>query len=207
MRLFNRSYLVRARVALHPPARAAVLLDAAEGRWPEHERADRYGIGIGFAAIASNTTNERRWPALRDSLERVAAGVVAAGDGHLPGDLIPLDAFELPGGNLRIDEWDGPGRTEIEVELVKAPGGLVPRLSSDPKTGIPAIELGALATLVALAADMSGEERLDLAFGIEGLLAWLRDAHRGSPPRHGLAFANAHADERLREIGRTLPES
>jgi hypothetical protein len=207
MRLFNRSYLVRARVALHPPARAAVLLDAAEGRWPEHEVADRYNLAIGFAAIASNKTDDRRWPALRDSLERVAEGIVGAGEGHLPGDLVPLEAFELPGGNLRVVPWEGPGRTEVEVELLKAPGGLVPRLSSDPKSSVPAIELGALATLVALAADGDADRRLELAFGVEGLLAWLREAHRGSPPRNGLAFANAHADERLREIGRTLPES
>jgi hypothetical protein len=206
VKLFSRSFLVRARVSLYPPARAAVLLDAPEGRWPEHQAADRYGIGVGMSALACNRTNDRRWPAMQAALQDVASGIATSGSDPLPGDLIPLAGFELPGGPLRVVPHEGEGRTEVEAELVKAPGGVVPRIKVDPKSAAPTFELATLATLVALAADARAEERLALAFGIEGLLAWYREAQRGSPPRDAFRFANAHADDRLREIGRTLPE-
>lgn len=207
MSIFSRtSRLVHARVGLYRPNRAAVLLAAADGRWPRFEPADRFAIGVGFAALAANKTTTPRWEALRELLREVATGMVAAGAGELPGDLIPLAPFELPGGNLRVVPWEDRPDTRCEAEIVQAPGGIVPRLVHEPKTAAPTVELSALATLVALAADATPDDRLLLAFGVEGMLAWYRESQRNTPPRQALAFAEAHATDRLTEIGRRFPE-
>ncbi|MBY0396861.1 MAG: hypothetical protein K2X91_10400, partial [Thermoleophilia bacterium] len=68
-----------------------------------------------------------------------------------------------------------------------------------------AVAPAALALLVALGADAGADDRLRLALGVEGLVAWYRDSARSTPPRHALAFALDHAGRRLAEAGRALP--
>jgi hypothetical protein len=204
MPLLRRSPLVRAEVALHGPRRAAARLHPGEGRWPEHEGRDRLAVGVGMAALAAFRMADPGWVPYRAALATLATRVARADAGPLPGDLAPLDGFGQP-GLLQVVPWEGPGRENVEAEIVAARGGPVPRMAREPESAGPVREVAALALLVALAADAGPDGRLALALGIEGLLAWFRESDRLAPARNALAFALAHADERLREGGRPLP--
>lgn len=201
--LFRRRPLVRAEVALHGPRRAAVRLHPADGRWPEHEAADRLEVGLGAVAAAIRRAPALRWIAYRDILAGLAARLAAAEPGPLPGDLVRLDGLG-PGGALDVVPWEGEGRARVEFDLVPSPAGVVPGVPVRPEEAGPAVEVASLALLVALAAD-DDPARLPLAFGVEGLMAWHRESDRAAPARDALRFGLAHADGRLREIGRTLP--
>jgi hypothetical protein len=191
-------------VALYGPRRAAALLTPGGDRWPEHERRDRLAVGLGMAALAAFRLPDPGWPPYRAALAGLATRVAGAGPGALPGDLVPLDGFGQR-GPLQVVPWEGPGREDVEAELVAARGGTVPRIVTEPESAGPGKEIAALALLVALAADADGDGRLALALGVEGLLAWFRESDRLAPSRNALAFALAHADDRLRESGRRLP--
>ncbi len=204
MGLFERAPLVRAEVALYGPRRAAAMLHPSRGRWPEHEGADRLAIGVGMAALGAHQSPEARWTAYREALVRAATGMVGAGDDPLPGDLVPLEGLGVA-GTLAVVAWEGPGLARVEAELLAPRGGLVPRLAEAPRTSGPAREIAALALLVALAVDGDADARLALGLGVEGVVAWFRESDRRAPPRNALAFALAHARDRLRETGRSLP--
>jgi hypothetical protein len=204
MGLFDRAPLVRAEVALYGPRRAAAMLHPATGRWPEHEGADRLALGVGMAALGAYQSPEARWTAYREALARVATGMVAAGPEPLPGDLVPLDGLGVP-GMLAVVAWEGPGRARVEAELLAPRGGLVPRLADAPAASGPGREIAALALLVALAVDGDADARLALGLGVEGVVAWFRESDRRAAPRNALAFALAHARDRLGEAGRSLP--
>jgi hypothetical protein len=201
--LFRRRPLVRAEMALHGPRRVAALLHPAPGRWPDHERGDRLAIGLGTLALAARFTTPNRWEPYRDTLAPLAHGIAAAGDGSLPGDLVWLDALG-PVGRLEVVPWEGPGRLGVETDMIDSPRGFVPRLQVRPKEAGPGMEIASLGLLIAIAVD-AVEDRMALALGIEGLLAWHRDSDRLAAPRDALMFALAHADERLREVGGSLP--
>jgi hypothetical protein len=205
MRLLRRPRpLVRAEVALYGPRRAAALLHAGEGRWPEHEARDRLTAGVGMAALAAFRMTEVRWTPYRDALAALATRVARAEAGPLPGDLAPLDGLGQS-GLLNVVPWEGPGRETVEVEVVPSHAGPVPRMAREPESAGPVKEIAAIALLVALAADAGPDDRLALALGIEGLLSWFRESDRGFPTRNALGFALAHADGRLRESGRPQP--
>jgi hypothetical protein len=201
--LFRKVPLVRAEVALHGPRRAAVLLHPADGRWPESERADRLAVGLGTAALASRAAPPPRWEAYRAALVTLAARVARSPAGPLRGDLVDLTALGQS-GLLQVVPWEGEGRLGVETEIVTSSSGLVPRIVDRPDEAGPALEIASLALLIALAAD-ADEDRLALALGVEGLMAWHRESDRQAPPRAALTFALAHAEDRLREAGRTLP--
>jgi hypothetical protein len=201
--LFRKVPLVRAEVALHGPRRAAVLLHPADGRWPESERADRLAVGLGAAALASRAAPPPRWEAYRAALVTLAARVARSPAGPLRGDLVDLTALGQS-GLLQVVPWEGEGRLGVETEIVTSSSGLVPRIVDRPDEAGPALEIASLALLIALAAD-ADEDRLALALGVEGLMAWHRESDRQAPPRAALTFALAHAEDRLREAGRTLP--
>jgi hypothetical protein len=202
--LFTRPPIVRAEVALYGPRRAAAQLHPADGRWPEHEDADRLALGVGMAALGAYHSTDARWEAYREALARAATGFAGAGSEPLPGDLVPLERLGV-GGALAVVAWDGPGAARVEAELLRTRGGLVPRISDAPTTAGPAKEIAALALLVALAADADAEARLGLAFGVEGVVVWFRESDRLAASRNALVFALAHAGGRLRETGRSLP--
>jgi hypothetical protein len=42
---------------------------------------------------------------------------------------------------------------------------------------------------------------------LEGVLGWYSDTHRMEAPRHALAYATAHAADRLRAAGRDVPDA
>jgi hypothetical protein len=140
----------------------------------------------------------------RDALAALATRVARAEAGPLPGDLARLDGLGQS-GLLGVVPWEGPGRENVEVEIVPSHAGPVPRMAKEPVSAGPVKEIAAIALLVALAADAVPDERLALALGIEGLLSWFRESDRGFPTRNALAFALAHADGRLRESGRPQP--
>jgi hypothetical protein len=177
-----------------------VLLDPAPGRWPEHEPADRLALGIGLAALAAGTSPNARWPAFREALVALARRLAAAAPGALPADLADLGGLGAPGA-LRVVPWEGEGRARIQVQLHESVGGPVPVMGDRPRESGPFAEVASLALLIALAVDRE-EDRLALALGVEGVVAWFRDSDRRAAPRHALAFALAHADERLKQAGR-----
>ena len=198
----RRTPIARAEVALHGPRRAAVLLDPAPGRWPAHESADRLALGIGMVALAAQGSADARWEGFRSILVPLAARVAAV-EGPLPGDLAPLERLGVPGA-LAVVPWEGPGRATVEAHLLDTRGGLVPRLARQPEEAGPFKEIACLALIVALAAD-ADPDRLALALGIEGVLAWYRESDRLSAPHHALAFALAHVRERIAGSGRPSP--
>ena len=200
--LIRRTPIARAEVALHGPRRAAVLLHAAPGRWPGHEPADRLSLGLGTIALAAHGSPDLRWEAFRSILSTLARRVAAA-EGPLPGDLAPLERLGAP-GDLAVVPWEGPGLAAIEVHLLDTRGGLVPFLAERPEEAGPHLEVASLGLLIALAAD-DVPDRLSLALGIEGVLAWYREADRMSAPRNALGFALAHVRERLDGSGRAWP--
>ena len=200
--MIRRRPLARALITLYGPAKAAVLLEPGEGRWPEHERSDRLRLGIGMAALATNRLADRWWEAYREGLVAFATGV-ARETGEIPGDLISLEG--LARGPLVVVPWDGPGRGELTVELRQSAVGPVPALGGDAVKAGPGLAVGALALLVALAVDADADGRLALGLAVEGLVAWYRESHRLVAPRNALVFARAHAVARLDEVGRDLP--
>lgn len=189
-------------MALHGPRRAAVLLHPAPGRWPAHETGDRLALGLGLAALAVSGSSQGRWEAFRTALVSLASRIAPA-DGALPGDLVPLEGLGVPGA-LAVVPWEGPGRGRVEIQLLETRAGLVPRLADHPDEPGPHTEIAALTLLVALAAD-ADPDRLTIALGIEGVLAWYRESDRRAAPRTALAFALAHARDRLAAAGRSLP--
>ena len=201
--LFRRRPLIVAEVALHGPRRAAVRLHPADGRWPEHEEGDRLEVGVGAAAAAIRRAPQPRWIAYRDVLVALAARLARVEPGPLPGGLVRLDALGPP-GTLDVVPWEGEGRARVDFDLTSSPGGVVPGVPVRPEEAGPAVEIASLALLIALAAD-DDPVRLPLAFGLEGLMAWHRESDRAAPARDALRFALAHADGRLREVGRSLP--
>lgn len=194
---------MRAEVALHGPRTAAVMLHPPPGRWPARERADRLALALGGAALGARYARPSRWEPYRDQLAALATGVAAAGDGPVPGGLVRLDALG-PVGPLEVVPWQGPGRLAVDLVVVDAAGGPSPRLPERPADPGPALEVAVLALLLATAVDVD-EDRLALAFGIEGMLGWYRDSDRLAAPRDALAYALGHAGARLREVGRALP--
>ena len=201
--MLRRRPLARALVTFYGPAKAAVLLEPAPGRWPEHERSDRLRLGVGMAATATNRMAERWWEPFRDSLVTFATRVATA-EGELPADLISLDGIAAK-GPLAVIPWDGPGRSELTVELRSAPVGPVAVLVGDVVKSGPGLPTGALALLVALAVDADREGRLALALSVEGLVGWYRESHRLVAPRSAVTFALAHAVARLDDAGRDVP--
>lgn len=176
------------------------MLHPSDGRWPAHETADRLGLGLGLTALAAGTSSDSRWLAFREMLVSLAGSLVAAGTEPLGANLVNLRPFGS-GGGLAVVPWEGPGRARVEVQLLETAAGPVPRFSDRPDEHGPFAEVAALALLVALAVDRPGD-RLALALGVEGVVAWFRESDRRAAARNALAFALAHADERLREAGR-----
>jgi hypothetical protein len=180
-----------------------VLVEPASGRWPEHGAADRMALAAGVAALAASGCSDVEWNAARSALGRLAAGVARCLEGPLPGGLASLEG--LGGGWLAVEPWSEPPRPPlVTAEIVRTMGGLVPVLRGSPAAGGPVV-VATLALVTALAADGDADERLRLALVLEGVLGWYTDTHRMEAPRHALAYAVAHAGDRLREAGREPP--
>jgi len=179
-----------------------VLLEPADGRWPEHERADRLRLGASLAAIAANKLTGRWWEPFRTALVTVAEA--ASGPDPIPGDLVALEPFGSR-GVLRVEPWAGEGRAEVVAELGPSPVGPVPVLRKGIHGEGPGFAVAALALLIALAVDADEDGRLALALTLEGLVGWYRDTHRLVAPHKGVTYALEHAVARLDEAGRPVP--
>ena len=201
--MIKRRPLARALITLYGPAKAAVLLEPAQDRWPEHERSDRLRLGLGMASVTTNRLAERWWEAYRAGLIELASAI-AKETGPLPGGLVGLDGL-TPRGPLVVVPWEGPGRGEVACELRDARVGPVPALSGDVVGVGAGLAVAALALLLALAVDADGDGRLALALSVEGLVAWYGESHRLVAPRNAVTFALAHAVARLDDAGRDLP--
>src|SRR5262249_47140232 len=201
--LRRRSVLARARVGLYGPDRAAVLLEPADGRWPEHERADRLRLAVGLAALAAHRVAGGWWAPLREA-RGTRGGRVASTEGALPAgtvDLAPLGGR----GPLAVVPWEGPGRHEVVTELTRSAVGPVPVLRGGGDRVAPTAAVGALALGVAVAVDAAADGRLALGLALEGVVGWYRESHRLTAPRNAVGYAIAHAAARLEEAGRPVP--
>jgi hypothetical protein len=180
-----------------------VVLEPADGRWPEHERGDRLRLAVGLAALAANRIARRWWDPFREALA-TAGGTVAATEGALPAGIIDLSP--LGGrGPLAVVPWEGPGRHEVVAELTRAPVGPVPVLRRGGDRVAPTAAIGALALVLAVAVDADAEGRLALGLALEGVVGWYRESHRLTAPRNAVGYAIAHAAARLEEAGRPVP--
>jgi hypothetical protein len=204
VRLLRRDPLATVEIALHPPTGAAVTVQAAAGRDDRQVDRERLELLVGLAALAAADTPEARWPALRDGIARLANGVVAAGTEGLSPELVPLEPF---GGRGHLALVSAGARSDwvTRADVISGAAGTVPRLRSRPEQPGPSVELSSLAAPLAVARMAGRAERLAIGFGLEGLLAWHREADRRSPPYKALAYATAHMDGRLAELGLAWP--
>jgi hypothetical protein len=196
--LFRRTPYVRAEIAFYGPARTAVRVTPAPGRWPDAEADDRLTLATGLAAVAGHKSPDTRWPAFRTAMVELAKGINQAPSGPLPGDILSLDELGAT-SDLVIVEWQGEGRALVEAELVRARAAVLPRLGAHPDEAGPFREIAALALILAEAEDADSHQRLRLALAVEGLIFWFRDSDRRAPPHNALAFALNHVDVRLHE--------
>ncbi len=204
MRIFGTTPLAAVEVAMYDPARAAVSLLPAAGRWPEHERADRLALGLGLVCLAPARTPIGWWDSYRTSLRKLAIGISEAQERPLRGDLVSLEPFGRRDA-LEVVPWRGSTPGAVRADVVSTRAGLVPRLRSRHKEPGPAIAVSAMGLVIALAADADRDGRLALALGIEGTLAWYRESDRHSAPRLAFGYALEHARSRLLLEGAVLP--
>lgn len=204
MGLFRARTLVRSQVVLHAPSRVSARVVAAT---PEDSpgAGARVLMGVGLVAVAFHRAVGRGRDALGECLVELAVGIAGASDGELPFALVhlgPLGVREY----LQVVPWDGDGRGRVDAEVVAAAGGTrVPRVTAAPEYAGPSVEIAALALVASLAEPPDGDVRLALALGVEGVLAWYREADERTPPRDALASALVHAADRMAEAGRVLP--
>jgi hypothetical protein len=159
---------------------------------------------VGLLANVAQRSTDTGWAALAAALNQVARGLAAAGDGPLPGDLVPLEHLGSR-GLLAVVPWEGPGRPRIRAELTPAAVAPTVVLKDPPPRGGRTLPVAALALIVALGADSGADGRIALALALEGLLGWYQESHRLTAIRQASAFALVHAAERLAEAGRPVP--
>lgn len=201
MPFLRRAPLVTTVVELHETARsAAVAIAPQEGRWPEHEDADRLVVPLGLAAIALARAPDESIGPVREQLRQAAGAIV---DADLAGELPATLQIAVSG--LRVADPGAPGATRIVVRLVRSAVGPIPTLGR----GAPAAPLlaGASAAALAVALAPAGAAiRLAAGLSLEGLLGWYREADpQLQPPQQAIAYSLRHAAARLAEQGRTIP--
>lgn len=205
MGLFRTRPIVAAEVALHAPARAAVRLDPAAGG----EGGDAAGLpvlmGVGMAAVIGHEVPETRRAGMWECLVEAASGIAGLPVGQDPVRLVHLGPLGIP-DHLEVIPWGGAGRGRVAAEVVAGGAGArVPRITDRPAFAGPSAEIATLALVCHVAAAAGPGDRLALALGLEGVIAWYREAHPMSPPRDALRFALVHAADRMQEAGRAIP--
>lgn len=202
MGLFRQRALVRASVILHAPSRASARVESADGGAPG--AGARVAMATGLVACAHHRSRGPQRTGFGECLVEIATGVAGTGTGDLPLALVhlgPLGVREF----LEVTDWDEHGRGRVDADLVAARAGTVPRITAAPEYAGPSVEIAALALVAHLAAPADADLRMALALGIEGVLAWYREADQLTPPRDALTFALAHAADRMAEAGRVFP--
>ena len=117
-------------------------------------------VGVGLAALAAFTMTELRWMPFRDALATLATrrGARRAA-GRCRATSRRSTAWARRACSAVVP-WEGPGRENVEAEIVPTHAGPVPRMSKEPESAGPVKEIAALALLVALAADAGPDDRL-----------------------------------------------
>lgn len=204
MGLFRARPFVTAEAVLISGERCAARIAPAPGRPPGTEAADAVIAAAGAVAVAWNRAPESRVEGMRECLVELAQAVASGPPPERAVHLGPLGGRDF----LSLEPWgaDGRGRVEVEVARNRA-GHLVPRLAASPEFAGPSVEVAALALVQHAAGGPArdADARLALALSVEGVLAWYREGHQLTPPGDALAYALAHAGERMDEAGRTTP--
>ncbi len=203
MGLFRARASVRAGVLLHAPARASARLETGPAD-AQTDVAPAVVMGTGLVAAAHHRCPEPRRAGFAECLVEVASGIARAGAGDLPFALVHLGPLGVR-DYLELVEWDESARGRIDAEVIAGRGGAVPRITAAPEFAGPSVEIAALALTAHLAGPADADLRMALALGVEGVLAWYREADPRTPPRDALAFALAHAADRMAEAGRSMP--
>ncbi|MFP5451186.1 MAG: hypothetical protein ACLGG9_05480 [Thermoleophilia bacterium] len=205
MGLFRAKPIVMAEVALLAPDRAAARVIAPGGAGDEVGPGERVRMAVGLVAAAHHRSPDTRVTGLEEclvELARAIAGPDPAGPGERLVHLGPLGVRDF----LTLDPWGAEPRGLIAAELVAVRGGAaVPRITASPAFAGPSAEIAALALAQHVAAGADADGRLAVGLGIEGVLAWYREAHRMSQPSDALTFALVHMADRMAHAGRSVP--
>lgn len=205
MGLFRARPIVAAEVALYEPARAAARLDPVGGNDGAAAGGAPILIGVGMAAVVGHEMPDVRRAGMWECLVEVASGIAALPAGEEPARLVHLGPLGIP-EYLEVTPWGGAGRGRVAADVVAARAGArVPRITDRPAFAGPSAEIATLALVSHVAATAGPDGRLALALGLEGVIAWYREAHTMSPPRDALRFALVHAADRMAEAGRAFP--
>lgn len=187
-------------IDLYGGSHAAVEIEPAPGRWPEHEAADRISLPVGLAGLALARAEAAAAARVRARLMALGLAIAAEpGDGDDPGDWTRTVA----GATLVPSE--GPGDPRIVVQTVRSAVGPVPTLGRALPSSL-ALSAAAAAAAAACLEGRSLNARLGAALAVEGLLGWYRLADPNlQPPQQALAYALRYAAARLEEAGREVP--
>ena len=204
MGLFRTRPIVAAEVALYSPAQAAARLLPVAGRDAGDAAGDPILMGMGMAAVIGHEMPEVRRAGMWECLVEAASGIAALPDGEEPVRIVhlgPLGVREY----LEVVPWGGPGRGRVAADVVAGRAGArLPRITARPAFAGPSAEIATLAVVCHVAAAAGPDERLGLALGLEGVIAWYREAHSMSPPHDALRFALVHAADRMQGAGRAF---
>lgn len=205
MGLFRAKPIVMAEVALLAPDRAAARVIAPGGGSDEVGLGDRVRMAVGLVAAAYHRAPDTRIMGFEECLVELAQAIAAPapeGPGERLVHLGPLGVRDY----LTLEPWGAEPRGLIAAELVAARGGsAVPRITASPAFAGPSAEIAALALAQHVGTRAAADGRLAVGLGIEGVLAWYREAHRMSQPSDALTFALVHMADRMARAGRSVP--
>lgn len=182
-------------IDLYGGSHAAVEIEPAPGRWPEHEGADRISLPVALAGLALARAEAAAASRVRARL--MALGLAIAAE--------PGDGWTRAVAGATLVPGEGPGDPRIVVQTVRSAVGPVPTLGR----ALPSSLALSAASAAAAAACLEGRDhnaRLGAALAVEGLLGWYRLADPNlQPPQQALAYALHYAAARLEEAGREVP--
>jgi hypothetical protein len=134
-------------------------------------------------------------PALADYAARVRSCAIALARGE-----------QVVEGLVLLDVVDPPG-PRLTLEIVRSSVGPVPRLQDLAPAGFGLADCTE-SLLAAVAAPLSGDERIALVLTLEGTLGWYQHSDASfQPAQQAVAYALRHAAARLREGGQPVPDS
>lgn len=191
--MWKRQPIVLAEVALTGTRRAAVRLTGDPSAMQART------LAAGAVALAAARLDDNGWATLRPAVIELAEAIAATSSGPLD----PIARIPGRGGaeEVRLVAWEESMRPNVTLEVVHSASGPVPRRSRSSSSAAGALGMAALAVPAAIASHLTGNDRLGLAFTLEGVLAWLADSDRRAPARAGSAYALDHADRRIAELG------
>jgi hypothetical protein len=205
MGLFRAKPIVMAEVALLAPERAAARVLAPTDGTGEVAPGERLRMAVGLVAAAYHRAPDSRVTGFEECLVELARAIAGTGDDGPAARLVHLGPLGVR-DFLTLEPWGAEPRGLVTAELVAARGGAaVPRITGSPAFAGPSVEIAALALAQHVGEGADPDGRLAVGLGIEGVLAWYREAHRMSQPSDALRFALVHAADRMTRAGRVVP--